>query len=143
MVINMENNIYNVLIKLANKASKKGEVPVSAIIVKNNKIIAKSYNKREKNSDILGHAEIRVIRKASKKLKTWKLDNCCIYVSLKPCSMCEKIIKESRIRECYYLVDKLNYKKEYNCTKFTKKSELSTEELLKQILRNFFEKKRK
>ena len=143
MVINMEEKIYKQLIKLINKASKVDEVPVAAIITYENKIIAKAYNKREKNNDVLGHAEIKCIEKASKKLKTWKLDKCILFVTLKPCSMCEKIINESRIKKVIYILDKTENKKEYYKTKYVKLNDLNKENNIKKIMNNFFIKKRK
>ena len=120
MVTKMENKIIKELIKLSNKALKKKEVPVSAIITCNDKIIAKAYNKREKKNNVLGHAEIICIRKATKKLKNWKLTKCNLYVSLKPCSMCQEVIKQARIENVFYLLEKPEYKKEYNNTNFIK-----------------------
>ena len=99
----MQQKYIDILIKLAIKASKKDEVPISAIIVKNNKILVKAYNNRNKKNSILGHAEIIAINKATKKLKDWRLFDCDLYVTLKPCSICENIIKQSRIRNVYYL----------------------------------------
>ena len=75
-------------LKEAAKARKKDEVPIGAIIVHNNKIIAKGHNLRETKNDALGHAEIIAIRKANKKLKSWRLVDCTIYVTVEPCSMC-------------------------------------------------------
>jgi len=143
MVINMEEKIYKQLIKLINKASKVDEVPVAAIITYENKIIAKAYNKREKNNDVLGHAEIKCIEKTSKKLKTWKLDKCTLFVTLKPCSMCEKIINESRIKKVIYILDKEENKKEYYKTEYIKLNNLDKENYIKKIMNNFFIKKRK
>ena len=99
-------------LKMAKKSYRHGEVPVGAVIVKNGKIVAKSGNKKEKKYDILGHAEIIAIKKASKKLKTWKLNDCEMYVTLKPCVLCENVIKTSRISKVYYLLDKDVRKKE-------------------------------
>lgn len=138
----MNNTYFEKLIKLANKAAKKNEVPISAIIVKNNKIIASSYNKREKNHSVLDHAEIIAIRKASKKLKSWRLFDCDLYVTLKPCSICENVIKQSRIRNVYYLLDKPENKKEYNKTNFKKTNICTYEQMYKLILNDFFKKKR-
>ncbi len=109
------NHMEEALIQ-ANKAYYKKEVPVGAVIVKNNKIIAKSHNKREKNNDVMAHAEVLAIKKASKRLKTWKLNECELYVTLKPCEMCEIIINHSRIKKVIYLVDRLECKKQYNKT---------------------------
>ena len=138
----MEQKIIDRLIKLLNKANNSDEVPVSALIIKNDKIISTAYNKREKNNNVLGHAEILCINKASKKLHTWKLDDCILYVTLKPCSMCESIIKESRIKEVKYIIDKSDEKKEYNRTKTNKITNQEAETQIKNIMNNFFKRKR-
>ena len=96
------DRIINELDKLIIKAKKHNEVPIAALIVKNNKIISKTYNKVEKNNNVLNHAEILAIIKASKKIKNWRLDNCELYVSLEPCEMCKTIIKKARIKKIYY-----------------------------------------
>ena len=87
------------------------DVPIGAIIVKDGKIISSAYNTREKDQNVLGHAEINAIIDAQKKLNNWNLNGCDLYVSLKPCSMCSEIIKQSRISNVYYLVDKPEEKK--------------------------------
>lgn len=87
--------------KEAEKAYKCGEVPVGAVIVKNNKVIAKSYNKKEKSHCAVNHAEILAIKQASKNLKNWRLENCDIYVTLEPCPMCASAIKQARIKNVY------------------------------------------
>lgn len=86
----------------AEKAGKHNEVPVGAVIVCDGKVIAKAYNKREKNNDPLGHAELRAIKKASRKLKAWRLVNCDLYVTLEPCVMCAGAIMWSRFRHVIY-----------------------------------------
>lgn len=113
---------FDITIKLAKKAYKQNEVPVGAIIVFNNKIIAKAYNKRTSKHDIINHAEIMVIRKAAKKLGDWRLNECDLYVTLEPCNMCKEVIKQSRINNVYYLIDKYDYKKGYSKTKFNRVS---------------------
>ena len=142
MVINMKNKIIEELIKLLTKAAKHNEVPVAALIVFNDKIISKEYNKRENMNDVTGHAEIRCIKKAARKLKTWKLDNCIMYVTLKPCSMCEQVIRESRIKEIIYIIDKLDVKNEYNKTKISKLNDEESENKIKNIMSLFFKQKR-
>lgn len=117
------NNYFDELFKLAMKAYKQNEVPVGAIIVRNNKIISKAYNKRNKKHDIVDHAEIIAIRKAANKLKDWRLNGCELYVTLEPCNMCKEVIKQARIDNVYYLIDKYEYKKEYNKTNFKKINE--------------------
>ena len=138
----MKEEYFNILIKLAKKASKMDEVPISAIIVKNNKIIAKAINKREKKQNVLNHAEIIAIKKASRKLKNWRLFDCDLYVTLKPCNMCENIIKQSRLRNVYYLLDKPETKKEYDKTQFIKTNICTCEHMYSKILTDFFQKKR-
>lgn len=85
-------------LKLAQIAYNKGEVPIGAIIVKDGKIIAKGYNTREKTQQALNHAEIIAIKKACKKLKSWRLNDCDMYVTLEPCAMCAGAILNSRIK---------------------------------------------
>ena len=138
----MKEKYFDLLITLARKAAKHNEVPISAIIVKNDKLVAKAYNKRVKKHDVLNHAEVMVIKKASKKLKDWRLFDCELYVTLKPCSICEAIIKQSRIKNVYYLLEKPENKKEYSKTKFTKTNLCMYEQKYEYILHNFFQKKR-
>lgn len=98
----MENKFMNVAIEMAKKAYKKNEVPIGAIIVKNNKIISKAYNRREKTQNAILHAEVDAIIKACKKLKSWRLDDCEMYVTLKPCPMCAGAIVNARIKTVFY-----------------------------------------
>ena len=88
-------------IKEAEKAYEKLEVPVGAIIVKDGKIIARAYNQKESKTDTTKHAEILAIQKASKKLKSWRLIDCEMYVTLEPCTMCAGAIINSRIKKVY------------------------------------------
>lgn len=118
--------IINELKKLMNKAIKKNEVPVACIITKDNKIIAKSYNKTLKTNNILDHAEIIAIRKTSKKLHNWRLNNCKMYVSLEPCDMCKEIIKKSRLSEIIYYSKQNNNKTEKDINyKFIEEKDIS------------------
>ena len=89
-------------LKEARKAALIGEVPVGAIIVFDNKIIARGHNTREIKQSVLGHAEINAIKKASKKIGSWRLEDCDIYVTLEPCSMCSGAIIQSRIKNLYF-----------------------------------------
>ena len=95
-------NFMEEAIKQANKALEKDEVPIGAVIVKNGKIIARGYNCREKNQNALMHAEIVAIDKACKKLNSWRLDGCQIYVTLEPCPMCAGAIVNARIDKLVY-----------------------------------------
>ena len=88
-------------LKEAEKAYKKLEVPVGAVIVKDGKIIARAYNQKESKTDTTKHAEILAIQKASKKLKSWRLIDCEMYVTLEPCTMCAGAIIHSRIKKVY------------------------------------------
>ena len=94
------DDIYYMKIALeeARKASLKDEVPVGCIIVQNDKIIGKGHNLKESSKNILNHAELIAIEKASKKINDWRLDNSVIYVTLYPCSMCSSAIVSSRIK---------------------------------------------
>ncbi len=77
------------------------EVPIGAVIVKNNAIIGRGFNKKEKNKSVIEHAEIIAIKEAEKILNNWRLDECDIYVTLDPCPMCASAIKQSRIKNVY------------------------------------------
>ena len=88
-------------LKQAKKAYEKGEIPVGAVIVKDNKIIARAYNEKEEKKDTTKHAEIIAIQKASKKLNAWRLSDSEMYVTLEPCSMCAGALIQSRIKKVY------------------------------------------
>ena len=81
----------------AAKAAESGEVPVGALIVRDNQIIAKAHNQIEMLNDSTSHAEILVIKEASKKLNNWRLNGCTLVCTLEPCTMCLGAIKQSRI----------------------------------------------
>lgn len=98
----MEEKYYmEQALKEAKKAYKKLEVPVGAVIVKNGKIIARAHNQKETKTDTTKHAEILAIQKASKKLESWRLIDCEMYITLEPCSMCAGAIINSRIKKVY------------------------------------------
>lgn len=98
-----------VAIKEALKGESAGEIPVGAVIVCDGKVIAKAHNKTELLKDSTAHAEILAIRKASKKIGDWRLNNCEIYVTLEPCPMCASAIILSRIKRTVFGA----YDKEY------------------------------
>lgn len=81
----------------ARKAARLGEVPIGCVIVKDGQIIARGYNRRNTDHTALGHAEITAIRRASKVLGDWRLENCTLYVTLEPCPMCAGAIVQARI----------------------------------------------
>jgi len=130
-------------IKQAKIAQNKGNIPVGAVIVMNNKIISKAYNKKNSKKVSIYHAEILAIIKACKKLKSWRLNECDLYVTLEPCNMCLSAIGESRIKNVYYLL-KSNYKD----VETTNKKNIRINKLLdiygyNEILSAFFKDKRK
>ncbi|BBF44656.1 tRNA-specific adenosine-34 deaminase [Lachnospiraceae bacterium KM106-2] len=86
-------------IKQAKKAYKINEVPIGCVIVHENKIIARGYNKRNLKKNTLAHAEILAIQKASKVLGDWRLEDCTMYVTLEPCQMCAGAIVQARIKK--------------------------------------------
>ena len=92
----------NLALKQAIKALSEDEVPVGAIIVKDDKIIAKAYNKKEQKNQPIAHAEILAIQNACKKLNTWHLDDCVMYVTLEPCVMCAGALIQARIKKVIY-----------------------------------------
>lgn len=86
----------------AEKAFKKGDVPIGCIIVHNERIIARAHNLKEKKQDCTAHAEMLAIRKASKKLKNWRLNDCILFTTVEPCIMCSGAIYHARISAVYY-----------------------------------------
>ena len=97
----MEEFFMKEALKEARKAYKKDEVPVGAVIVKDGEIIARAHNVKEQKKDTTKHAEIIAIQKASKKLESWRLENCTMYVTLEPCSMCAGALIQARIKKLY------------------------------------------
>ena len=124
---------------LNKKAIKHNEVPVSCIITKDDKIISKAYNNKITKHDPTAHAEIIAIRKAAKKLKTWNLNECRLYVTLYPCKMCLDVINEARIKEVYYILD--NEKEINNNVKITKINS-EKNKYFQEELKGFFKNKR-
>ena len=88
-------------LKQAEKAYNLGETPIGCVIVHEDKIIARGYNRRNTDKNPLAHAEVAAIKKASKKLGDWRLEGCTMYVTLEPCPMCAAAIAQSRISKLY------------------------------------------
>ena len=86
-------------IKQAKKAYALEEVPIGCVIVQNDKIIARGYNRRNTDKNTLAHAELSAIKKASKKTGDWRLEDCTMYVTLEPCQMCAGAIVQSRLKK--------------------------------------------
>ncbi len=97
----MNDEFMNLAFECAEKAFELNEVPIGAVIVKNNMIISYAYNQKESNHSSLYHAELIAIHEASKKMNNWRLDDCDLYVTLDPCPMCASAIKQSRIHNVY------------------------------------------
>ena len=146
-----DKKFMEVAIEEAKEALRENEIPVGAVLVDNNthEIIAKSRNKKEQNFDVTSHAEINVIKEASKKLKTWRLTNSTLYVTLEPCTMCMSAILQSRISRMVYCLDeplmgsvhsKLDLTTIFQ-TKITI-SKIDDEWGYEEILKDFFRKKR-
>ena len=92
----------NMAYKEAEHSYKLGEIPVGCVIVKNNIIISKAHNCKEKYRNAIMHAELLAVDKACKKINDWRLDDCELYTTLEPCMMCMGAIVESRIKKIYY-----------------------------------------
>jgi tRNA(adenine34) deaminase len=86
----------------AQEAYDNGEVPIGAIIVCNDNIVAVARNEREESNQTIAHAEVLAIQKANEKLGSWRLDSCTMYVTIEPCPMCAGSIIQSRLKEVYY-----------------------------------------
>ena len=143
----MQEQFMKEALKEAKKAYNKLEIPVGAVIVKDGKIIARAHNIKEEKQDTTKHAEIIAIQKASKKLETWRLNDCEMYVTLEPCAMCAGAIIQARLKKLYIgTMDQktgacgsvLNLLQDF---KFNHIVELETgilKEDCEQILKNFF-----
>ena len=104
----MQEKFMKIALNEAKKAYNKGEIPVGAVIVKDNKVIAKAHNLKELKKDTTKHAETLAIQKASKKLDSWRLEDCEMYVTLEPCSMCAGAAIQARIKKIY--IGTMDYK---------------------------------
>lgn len=98
----MQESFFQHAIELAKKAQKQGEVPIGAVIVYQNEIIAEAFNEPITLCDPTAHAEINVIRNAAKKLNNYRLVDCDLYVTLEPCAMCAAAMIHARIKNCYF-----------------------------------------
>lgn len=96
---NIQEKYMKEALKQAKKAYALGEVPIGCIIVHEGKIIGRGYNRRNTDKNTLSHAEITAIRKASKVIGDWRLEECTLYVTLEPCQMCAGAIVQARIPE--------------------------------------------
>lgn len=138
-------------LKEAKRAYSNDEVPIGAVIVKDNKIIARGQNRREKTQNALMHAEICAINKACKKLKSWRLDGCQMYVTLEPCPMCAGAIANARIEKVVYACKQTTsqddllsaiFKSERLNHKVVVEQDIKYEKEASNLLTSFFESKR-
>lgn len=97
MALTEEEKYMKEAIRQAHKAWKLDEVPIGCVIVKDGKIIARGYNRRNTDKNTLAHAELQAIRKASRVLNDWRLEECTMYITLEPCQMCAGAIVQARI----------------------------------------------
>lgn len=139
-------------VKEAKKALKKDEVPIGAVIVYNGEIIARGFNKRQSTQNAIHHAEIVAIEKACKRLKSWRLDDCDIYVTLEPCPMCAGAIANARIKNLFYACEEQT-SKDNLCKSILKSDRLNHkvnivfddkyQKICSELLSEFFKNKRK
>lgn len=99
VIKNIQEKYMKEALKQARKAYALGEVPIGCVIVHQGKIIGRGYNRRNTDKNTLSHAEITAIRKASKAIGDWRLEECTLYVTLEPCQMCAGAIVQARIPE--------------------------------------------
>lgn len=98
----MENKFMKAALKCAEKAFKEGEVPIGAVVVLDGQVIARGHNRRTKRQIATAHAEVEAIEKACKKLKSWRIPECELYVTLEPCPMCLGAAMNARIKKVYF-----------------------------------------
>lgn len=94
---NKDEKYMRKAVKLAEKAASLGEVPIGCVIVYEDKVIGRGYNRRKTDKNTLSHAELIAIRKASKVIGDWRLEGCTMYVTLEPCQMCAGAIVQARM----------------------------------------------
>jgi len=139
----MEKEFIKKIYDLAQQSYNIDEIPVGAIVVRNNKIIGMGINSRESENSVIGHAEINAIQAACEVVGDWRLDDCEMYVTLLPCMMCSGAILESRIKKVYYLCDRTNVC--FDTAKYINVEKIDDNELEEKYLKMlqlFFENKR-
>lgn len=140
----MKKEYIEKIYELAVDSFNNNEIPVGAIVVKNDKIIGVGMNNREKEKSVVGHAEINAINAACQYIGDWRLDGCDLYVTLLPCMMCAGAIHESRISNIYYLCNRTNVR--FDSSKYINVIKIADDlycEKYLNLLQLFFENKRK
>lgn len=122
-IINMQNKFMQIAIEEAQKSEQ--DIPVGAVIVCGDKVIAHSHNMKEQTNNITDHAEIIALKKASEILNNWRMEDCDMYVTLEPCPMCGWAIMQSRIKKLYFGSYDLKYGA-FSCLHINKYSEFNT-----------------
>lgn len=149
--MNIDEKFMKAALTEAKKAHEKDEVPVGAVIVLNNKIIARGHNLREKSNDPTMHAEISAIRKACKKNKSWRLEDATIYVTVEPCAMCAGTILWTRMKKVVYgakdlkggaLGTSFNLYEQPNLNHYPEVCGGVLEKECSSLIKNFFKQKR-
>lgn len=146
----MKDDFIAVALDEAKKAYKLNEVPVGAVMVSNNKIIAKAHNLKRNTNNIMNHAEIMCINEASKQIGDWRLNECEMYITLEPCPMCAGALVQARVKKIYIgsesniksnkeIIQKILQNNEYN--HFVEIEYLNNKDC-SQILTDFFSSKR-
>ncbi|HBF86503.1 MAG TPA: tRNA-specific adenosine deaminase [Clostridiales bacterium] len=147
----MDEKFMKAALKEAEKAEKKGEVPIGCVIVKDGKIFARAHNLRQTKRIPTAHAEILAIEKACKKIGDWRLDGADMYVTLEPCAMCAGAVSGTRIRKLYFgayekkgggAVSKFNILTESGLNHVTDFEGRILEEECSEIIKKFFREKR-
>lgn len=133
--------------KEALKAYKKGEVPIGAVLVNGQDILAKAHNLREIRQNVLGHAELICLQKANRKKNSWRLNGCDLYVTLEPCPMCASALQQARIRTLYFATRDFKAGAVCSCQQFLDQPHLNhhvhweeglLQEESSQLLKQFF-----
>ncbi len=96
--IKKDEKYMKMALKEAQKAADINEVPIGCVIVRNDKVIAKAYNKRNTEKNVLAHAELLAIKQACKKTGDWRLEDCTMYITLEPCQMCSGAMVQARLK---------------------------------------------
>lgn len=147
----MNNKFMDLAIKEAQKAFLIDEVPVGCVIVRDDRVVSKAYNKKEKMCCASKHAEVLAVEKASKKLNNWRLEGCDVYVTLEPCPMCASLLKQARVNHIYcglsnsdttnYEIVKQILNKDKNNSHVLISNDLAVEKV-SELMKKFFVKKR-
>lgn len=150
----MNVKYMKIALEEAQKAFYEGEIPVGAVIVYNDKVIAQAHNLKEKTNCSINHAEIIAIKEACNKLGTWRLNDCDVYLTMEPCLMCCGALIQSRINKVYYLLNNdkfggiismdkiINYSRGNHKFEYEKVNDAKLERISTLLLKEFFLSKR-